>query len=288
MLRNVRVFSLFLAGAGDVDDEKDVVRHVVEEWNVQHGLVRRAFITLGSWKTSTYPAAGTEPQEIINRQAVDEADIVLGVFWTRFGAKTSRADSGTEEEIESSIGRKKNVMVYFSDRPVPPSTMDSEQYAKVQAFKARYANRGLYSTYKDLAEFRGAVRGHVAHMMNDLLAAKSEAPGSVDDSAKDQIIEIGFSDRYWTVILAALDHLVQVSAREIEHIRRSGKNVESLSGPQTTALVGPLIIRSRIVDTLVQHGIIDKAAADRMGYKALIQSVEAAQSGGKKKTKKRK
>lgn len=288
MVKNARIFSLFLAGAGDVVDEQDVIRQVVEEWNVQHGLMRGAFITVASWKTTTYPAAGAEPQEIINRQALDEADIVLGVFWTRFGARTGRAESGTEEEVERSIGTKKNVMVYFSDRPVSPSTMDSEQYAKVQSFKAKYANRGLYSTYKDLAEFRDAVRGHLAHLMNDLLPAKSGTRSSGDDPAQHQVIEIGFPSEYWVLILTAVDQQVQVSARAIEDMRRTGRNPETLSQAEQTVLAGPLIVRGAIVDVLVKHGVMNKTAANDMGYETLKHAVRAAESGKKKKKKKRK
>jgi uncharacterized protein (DUF1330 family) len=287
MPKNARVFSLFLAGAGDVVDEQGVVRQLVEEWNVQHGLSQEGLITVTSWKTSTYPDAGGEAQEIINRQVVDDADIVVGVFWTRFGTPTAAADSGTQEEIERSIAASKKVMVYFSDRAVAPSTLDSKQYAKVQSFKKKYADRGLYSSYKDLDAFRSNFRTHLSRLMNDLLRPSADERVVSLGENKDTVIEIAFPTRYWVLILAAVDQMVQVSMRAIDDLRQSGRNPETLSEPEQTALAGPILVRGAIVDVLVKRGAMKKEAADKMGYGTLVREVEKRDPSGKKKGKKR-
>lgn len=287
MPKNARVFSLFLAGAGDVVEEQAVVRQLVEEWNVQHGLSQEGLITVTSWKTSTYPDAGAEAQELINRQVVDDADIVVGVFWTRFGTPTAAADSGTQEEIERSIAAGKKVMVYFSDRAVAPSALDSKQYAKVQSFKKKYADRGLYSSYKDLDEFRSNFRTHLSRLMNDLLRPSADERVLPPGENKDTVIEIGFPTRYWVLILAAVDQMVQVSMRAIEDLRRGGRNPETLSEAEQTALAGPILVRGAIVDVLVKRGAMEKEAADKMGYSMLVREVEKRDPSSKKKGKKR-
>jgi hypothetical protein len=60
-------------------------------------------IQLVRWKTDSAPAAGERQQAIINGQALDTSDILVGIFWSRFGSPTGVAESGTEEEIHRSV-----------------------------------------------------------------------------------------------------------------------------------------------------------------------------------------
>ena len=62
------------------------------------------------------------------------------MFWTRFGSPTEKYGSGTEEEIEEMIASGKQVFLYFLDKPMPPSEMDSDEYKKVKAFKEKYSD----------------------------------------------------------------------------------------------------------------------------------------------------
>ena len=273
MPKNARVFSLFLAGAQDVTEEQSVVRQLVEEWNVHHGLSAGAMITVVSWKTNTYPEAGAQPQEVINRQVADDADIVVGVFWTRLGSPTPNADSGTQEEIERSINAGKKVMVYFSDRPVSPSCIDTKQYGKVQGFKATYANRGLYSAYHSIEDFRTNFRSHLAQLMNGLVQKDDPEPLGATNG-QDPMIEMAFATRYWVLLLAAVDQMVPVSLKALEDLRRAGRTPESITKPEQVALAGPLIVRGAIIDELVKHKVMKKGAADKMGYEALLREVE--------------
>jgi hypothetical protein len=61
---------------------------------------------------------GERPQAIINRQLVDDADLLFAVFSTRLGSPTGVAESGTAEEIERLRGMQKPVLVYFSQAPL--------------------------------------------------------------------------------------------------------------------------------------------------------------------------
>ena len=62
---------------------------------------------------------GGDPQSIINRQLVDEADIVIELFHCRLGRPTSPSASGTVEEIDRSVERGAKVHVFFSEMPIP-------------------------------------------------------------------------------------------------------------------------------------------------------------------------
>src|ERR1700677_2904796 len=82
----------------DVTEELEIAREIVDEWNVYNGEKCKLLVKLLNWKSDARPGLG-RPQEIINHDIVDCADIVVGIFWRRFGSPTGAAESGTEEEI---------------------------------------------------------------------------------------------------------------------------------------------------------------------------------------------
>lgn len=268
---NASVISLFVAGASDVATELTVIRGVIDEWNTTHAADRATYITLTSWKDSAHPEAGTEPQAIINRQVLDSADIVVGVFWTRFGTPTATAGSGTEEEIERSIAAGKTVMVYFSDRPIPPSLLDAVQYGRILDFKKRYATRGLYSEFSDLETFRSNFRRHLAQVVNDNL-------GRTTSEQVHDAISIAFPEKYWVVILGALRYAVRKTLNQGAALHAQGVQPEDISDTGATILAGPLIAYTRIIDVLVKHGVL-KSSAEDLGYEALMREIRDLQNG---------
>lgn len=157
-----------MASPGDVIEERAVVQEVLKEWNLQHGDDALARVELVSWHTHSYPATGDRPQAIINKQALNSADIVVGFFWSRFGSPTGVAQSGTEEEIREGIAQKKPVMVYFSKR-TPSSKPRAGEQSKIDKFKADFGREALFWEYSDITSFEKAFRNHLAHVMSGLL-----------------------------------------------------------------------------------------------------------------------
>jgi hypothetical protein len=70
------------------------------------------------------------------------------------GTPTGDYASGTVEEIEEHTKAGKPAMLYFSDAPVHPDSVDAEQYDKLKKFKEACRSKGLFDTYSDLNEFR--------------------------------------------------------------------------------------------------------------------------------------
>lgn len=70
---------------------------------------------------------GDRPQAIINKQLLEQSDLLVAVFWTRLGSPTGATNSGTVEEIEEHLAAKKPTMLYFSSAPVRPDSVDNEQ-----------------------------------------------------------------------------------------------------------------------------------------------------------------
>src|SRR5262245_47505909 len=119
VLKPIRIV---VASPGDVADERNRLNGVVEELNrefVQKGQI----LLLYRWETDAYPGFHLEgPQgQIDSALNIRNCDILVGIFWKRFGTPMSDAGSGTEHEInlaydgwKKSGGARPQIMLYFS------------------------------------------------------------------------------------------------------------------------------------------------------------------------------
>ena len=124
MAYDARVFNVMIASPADVTSELEIARNVVHEWNVVHAERSGCVLLPIHWESHAAPLMGGRPQAVINRQVLSNADLLVAVFWTRIGSPTGQAPSGTVEEIQEHIEADKPVMIYFSGRPVIPSSVD--------------------------------------------------------------------------------------------------------------------------------------------------------------------
>jgi hypothetical protein len=174
-METVRLFRVFLSAPADVISEYEIVSGILREWNVQHGQALGVRVELVHWRTHTYPATGRRAQALINKQAFDQSDIVVGIFWTKFGTPTGRYGSGTEEELRRGITQNKSVMVYFSRIPPPSGQGQPLQASKITAFKEKLGKKALYWEFSSLDGFERDFRNHLAMAMQGL--QKRHKPG---------------------------------------------------------------------------------------------------------------
>jgi hypothetical protein len=165
MSKKISFIKLAFCAPEDVADELKIARNIVDEWNVNHGEHRELFVKLLNWKSDACPGIG-RPQEVINHDIVDKADILVGIFWTRFGSPTGIAESGTEEEIRRAIKTNRKVLVYFSSRPTSSAVL-ADQIAKIEGFKREFKDQGLYWQYGSLETFTSDLRRHLAKYLNE-------------------------------------------------------------------------------------------------------------------------
>jgi len=148
------VYKVMIASPGDVRPERLIVREVLTEWNTVNADSKRIILLPIAWETHASPSMGDRPQSIINKQILKDCDLLVGVFWTRLGTPTGEYPSGTVEEIEEHLKAGKPVMLYFSDAPVRPDSVNAEEYAELKNFKEACKSRGLLEMYTDLNEFK--------------------------------------------------------------------------------------------------------------------------------------
>jgi len=154
MSYNARVFKVLIASPSDVASERTIIREVLSEWNIVHSYARRIVLLPIGWETHASPTMGESPQTVINKQILKDCDLLVGVFWTRIGTATEQYPSGTVEEIEEHIKTGRPTMLYFSDAPVHPDSVDALQYAALKKFKDSCKPRGLFETYTDINDFK--------------------------------------------------------------------------------------------------------------------------------------
>jgi hypothetical protein len=151
---DARVLKVMIASPGDVAAERQAVRDVLTEWNHIHSEDRSLVLMPIGWETHSAPSMGDRPQAIINKQILADCDLLIAIFWTRFGSPTGVAESGTAEEIQEHLAAGKQAMIYFSSAPVRPDSVDEKQYAALKAFKQECYKIGLVESYDSLGEFR--------------------------------------------------------------------------------------------------------------------------------------
>lgn len=170
--KGITAYDLLISCPGDVMQFVEVVRECVDSFNRTIGKVNNAEIVARHWSTDSYPQSGDRAQELLNKQFVRDCDAAVALFWTKFGTPTDKYGSGTEEEIEEMLSSGKQVFMYFLDMPVNPSTIDMEQYRKVEAFKKKYENRGIYVVVKDENSLRQQFTNHLAMHFLPLVAGE--------------------------------------------------------------------------------------------------------------------
>lgn len=150
-----QVLNVLIASPSDVDEERSIVTNAIHQWNSLHSKEKGIILRPLRWEIDSTPSFGSSPQEILNRSIVDEADALIGVFWTRLGTPTEGFDSGTVEEIERVARRTSQVLIYFSRRHLDPDSVDTRQIAALRGFKEGLKSRGLieeFSSGNDLAD----------------------------------------------------------------------------------------------------------------------------------------
>lgn len=165
----VQLFRVFVGAPSDVTEELTIIRGRIEEWNRDHGPTTRARVEFTHWRTHSYPAVEGRPQQTLNKQVVDKADIIVAIFRDRLGSPTGKAASGTVEEIQRGVRQRKAVMVYFGNIQTPGARPRRDEAERVEQFRKQLGAAALYHTHTDLQSFESAFRQHLAGVMRDLL-----------------------------------------------------------------------------------------------------------------------
>lgn len=147
-------YRVMIASPSDLPEERQAAVEAINQWNVQHADAESVVLLPVMWETHATPRSGMRPQEVINRQIVSVCDIAVGIFWTKIGADTAVAESGTIEEIAKFIASGRPALLYFSRRPIDPNKIDLKQFKKLRNFKECIYKKALLGSFGGVDEFR--------------------------------------------------------------------------------------------------------------------------------------
>lgn len=171
-------YRILIASPSDVTLAKDAITEVIHRWNRVNSDFYKISLLPVKCETDAAPEAGDGPQEIINRQLVENSDILIGIFWTRIGTKTIKAESGTVEEIEHFIKTSKPTMIYFSSERIDPNKIDLKQKKRLDKFKNKIKNNAYVENYKTINELNEKVDRQLTKVIKDVFIY----PKSIDSN----------------------------------------------------------------------------------------------------------
>lgn len=163
-----QALQVLICSPSDVPEERSTIEKVIHAVNALHAHDMGTVLLPVRWETHTSPKLGDRPQAIINKQIVEGCDILVAVFWTRIGTPTGVAESGSVEEIKEFMAAGKPVLLYFSNTPVAPASVDPDQYKRLTEFRVEFQKKGLIESYSDIGEFSDKLHPHLVRTVRDL------------------------------------------------------------------------------------------------------------------------
>jgi tetratricopeptide (TPR) repeat protein len=197
--RAVELVRVVVVSPGDVMAERDAVVSVIDELNRRLAPAQGCRLSVWRWETDARPGLHLEgPQGLIDeRMQIADSDVVVGIFWKRFGTPTGDAQSGTEHELRNAweAWRKNgrpDVMVYFSTQPASPTTStELEQWHRVVKFREELPKEQLWWSYNDPVGFERHVRGHLEDVVLRRTAAR-EPPAAATRTGGTSVTNLWF------------------------------------------------------------------------------------------------
>ena len=267
MSYSATVFRVIIASPGDVEQERRIARDVIYDWNSLHSEKTKIVLESIGWESHSSPEMGQRPQAIINKQMLKNTDLLIGIFWTRIGTPTCKAESGTVEEIEEHIKVGKPVMIYFSKQPVMLDSVDEGQYHNLNAFIDECKTRGLVSEYESLGQFKENLYRHLVQTVNE-----NEYFAIADKSDKIVIREEQLDSVASRVTLSkeAQELLIETAKSEDGTILKIQTNQGLIVQADNTNFVKENDVRSEAIWTDALNQLIENGFIEDRGYKGEV------------------
>ena len=157
MPKSTLLYKLLISCPSDIENEINIIKNAIQNFNKTLGDAINTKIETLYWKDDVIPQMGEDGQSIINNQIVKDADAVIAIIGEKLGSKTLRHESGTIEEIEEMLKAKKQIFLYFSNKPIDRENINNNELKKIKKFKKMYASKGIYSEYNDDYDFKEKV-----------------------------------------------------------------------------------------------------------------------------------
>ena len=164
-----KILRVFLASPGDLQDERQAIRRVVDEFNETWADDRGYSVELLGWEDTV--AGYGRPQHLIN-QDVDRCDHFLGMIWKRWGTPPDHDgpySSGFQEEYARAIDRRTrtngpDISLFFKRIPKEFIEDPGDDLKRVLAFRNSVIaeKRMLYQEFSTVEDMEVLARKCIA------------------------------------------------------------------------------------------------------------------------------
>jgi Leucine-rich repeat (LRR) protein/GTPase SAR1 family protein len=176
LVNSKKIIRIVVASPGDVQTERDILADkVIPELNKGIAKSHNLLLEIDRWETDTHPGFHIDgPQGLIDEiLEIDRCDILIGIFWKRFGSPIKSGETGTEHEFMTAYQAWQQqgtpeIMMYFKEKDFLPTKQDLAQYTKVLDFKENFPAAGLYWKFQDEDSFESTIRQHLTKVVNKL------------------------------------------------------------------------------------------------------------------------
>src|SRR5947209_1872859 len=198
------VFRVVVASPSDVSAERNHLQEVVNELNLTVAPSLRCRIELCRWETDARPGFHIQgPQGLIDSILnIEDCDVFVGIFWTRFRTPVFDGKSGTEHEFNRAYkswrqtGRPE-ILFYFNEKPyVLRTEQELDQVRRIIKFRSEFPIEGLWWTYKGTQKFKKLLRQHLTTVLHRLDSSRAPEHGNTNterassDARADSTVQI--------------------------------------------------------------------------------------------------
>jgi tetratricopeptide (TPR) repeat protein len=225
------ILRVIVVSPSDVQTERDAITGVIDDLNKGLADTWGLRLEILRWETDAYPGFHLDgPQGLIdNILRIEESDIVIGIFWKRFGTPTKDSNSGTEHELRKAWSsweknKRPQVMVYFNQEPYSPkSKAETDQWGAVLEFQENFPQEGLWWSYSGNDQFERLVRNHLTAFLLQEHKPQEGSPGKEIESSFFEAPQ--FTDQINRASLLSLLHtkIESNSVVAVEGLPGSGK-----------------------------------------------------------------
>lgn len=174
MISKKNCYKVILISPNDVDKEKKAIKKIINETNEIFKNSNK-ILELYTWDVDVSASYSLEgPQRLIDSDLkIENSDIVIALFYKRFGSPVMDSKSGTEHEIKLAIDsfRKKGtpiIKIYFKKPLVNLDDLDESdltQYKLLQEFKKRASKKFFTKQFKFTNELESILRKELSKFL---------------------------------------------------------------------------------------------------------------------------
>ena len=193
-MESKRALRVVIVSPSDVPDERDAVQPVLDQM-ARTGMAKDRGITfdIGRWETEAHAGFHLEGSQKICDEVLQiaKADVVIAIFWARFGTYYKDGKVNTEHEVEQAVQAWEGSghpmpMLFFRSTQAPNNDVATlKQHLAVREYHDRMAGdkRAMVLAYEDVHDFKEQVRQSIEQhirQLEKLAEGVAEKPSALD------------------------------------------------------------------------------------------------------------